>query len=219
MRLSISLCTVCAVMLVSSAIWTFSNPLAEGTRLLDKNQNGSNKSLNRPPDAKPADWKFSTPGEAAVLPQQEGGVITTKELEAAETEGRNAAKLWEAFRRDDTGLVKLLIEAGVDPNLSDNEDLTVLHHAAANGQVAMTELLLACGSEVNARDLAGYTPLIFAARSGKLEIVKILLEHGADPNIEAEESSGGERPTALKTARLFNQPEVVELLKSHGATR
>ena len=214
------LCAFCTLVLISSAIWTISNPLPEGNRLMDKKTNGSSKELDGSPQGSLTDWKFYTPGQSRVVPHGQSEVMTNEELEMAESEGRNAAKLWEAFRRDDTGLVKLLINTGVDANLSDSEDMTILHHAAEKGRVAMTELLLDCGSDVNARDLSGSTPLMLAARSGEVETARILLEHGADPNIEAEENRlNGEKSTAMKTAVQFNRPEIVQLLKNHGAYR
>jgi hypothetical protein len=53
---------------------------------------------------------------------------------------------------------------------------------------------------------------MIAAHLGYLEMAKLLIEKGADVNAECKDGA-----TALKIASLEGHPEVVELLKAHGA--
>jgi ankyrin repeat protein len=68
-------------------------------------------------------------------------------------------------------------------NLADRspERLSVLHHAAGRGHLAVVELLLAAGAAVDKRSHDGSTPLHEAAAGGHLEIVRLLVQAGANP--------------------------------------
>ena len=57
--------------------------------------------------------------------------------------------------------VKVLLDAGADPNtVSDNEmRVQPLHSGAANGNVEACELLIAAGADVNGQQAGGWTPL------------------------------------------------------------
>jgi len=72
---------------------------------------------------------------------------------------------------------QLLLSAGIDVNMQDNEGRTALH-GAQDSQTA--EVLLAHGANPNLRDNEGETPLFKFWSSG---IQETLLAHGADSNI------------------------------------
>ena len=69
------------------------------------------------------------------------------------------------------------------------------------------------GTAVDARDEGGYTPLMYAAADGHLEVAKALLAAGAA--VDARDEAG---KTPLKYAQDGNKPQLVELLRQHGAT-
>ena len=98
--------------------------------------------------------------------------------------------------------VKAAIGQNVDVNAQiDNNGVkyTLLHIAAANGDVDAIRLLLAHGVDVEAEHFNQYSgperPLQLAAGSGKAEAVSLLLDAGAD--IHAEAIEGGRGATAL----------------------
>lgn len=99
--------------------------------------------------------------------------------------------------------------------VADEKGWTPQHEAAMVGLDDAMRGLIGAGARVNAREpLNGGTPLHVAAFNGRLAVAKILLASGADVN--ARDSEGW---TALSQARDQGYPEMVELLKSYGATR
>lgn len=84
--------------------------------------------------------------------------------------------------------VVLLMQNGVDPNISAGDGATVLTEAIENGRVGVVNILVGSGVDVNkiGSCLSGQacsygTPLTYAAGSGNLEIVSMLIESGAIP--------------------------------------
>src|SRR5687767_6697408 len=77
-------------------------------------------------------------------------------------------------------------------NLADRspDRLSVLHHAAGRGHLAVVELLLAAGATPDKRAHDGSTPLHEAAARGHLEIARLLIAAGADPNARTNSGYG-----------------------------
>jgi hypothetical protein len=84
-------------------------------------------------------------------------------------------------------LVRLLLEKGATPNVSDNRFDTPLHLACINGVEGFVEMLLKYGANIDMTNIHGQTPLYCSICTDILpnpipQIVKLLLEYGATLN-------------------------------------
>ena len=74
---------------------------------------------------------------------------------------------------------EVLLNAGADPNVTDKENIPLLHQAVIRGKKEMVELLLDKKADVNIKDADGETPLDEADEQGNKEIIELLRQHGA----------------------------------------
>jgi ankyrin repeat protein len=107
--------------------------------------------------------------------------------------------------------MRLLLDAGADPNVANNFDATPLMWCA--GDAAKVRLLLSKGAKADARSKLGRTPLLIAAyNDGAIEAARLLLEKGADVN--ARDKSG---TSVLELAAAANNIELARILIAKGA--
>ncbi|XP_055954322.1 serine/threonine-protein phosphatase 6 regulatory ankyrin repeat subunit A-like [Patella vulgata] len=76
----------------------------------------------------------------------------------------------------------LLIQNGINVNISDVNGQTALSIAVANGDTSVTDQLLKAGADVNHCDKRGETPLLMAVKNQDNVMVDVLLKAGADVN-------------------------------------
>ena len=109
--------------------------------------------------------------------------------------------------------VRLLLEAGANADVKvkiEHCRLSLLRVAAMDGQLTIVKLLIAAGANVN-ETCCWKSPICCAARKGYIRIVEELISAGANVNI-----MGGKFNEVVESAYLY--PEIVELLRQHGAT-
>jgi ankyrin repeat protein len=157
-----------------------------------------------------------------------------------------AGPLFDAAVHGDSAAVENLLDGSVDVDERGHNEETPLIAAALAGEVAIAEILIAHGANVMARNKGGLTPLHAAAYSGSAAVARILLDHGAalddktnisgtTPLIVAAEENrvsvaelllarGADLKItdrdgfdALSQAWAKKRPEMVRLLKQHGA--
>jgi ankyrin repeat protein len=116
--------------------------------------------------------------------------------------------MWAA-RSGEAESVRLLVEAGADPDRRDDgpNGWTPLLHAVHKDQPAAVRELLAAGADVNRAAPNGLTPLMLAACQAEPEIFAALLAAGADPHAVKE---NGE--TVLTQAVIGGDPRIVRAL-------
>ena len=101
--------------------------------------------------------------------------------------------------------VNLLLEKGIDVNITDDYDYnnnTALSTAVINAKYDVVELLLEKGADINKENNNGDTPLIHAIRFEDYDMVQLLLEHPYI-NIELDVDTNKE----LRLARLARLAE------------
>ncbi|XP_077170526.1 unconventional myosin-XVI isoform X2 [Paroedura picta] len=79
--------------------------------------------------------------------------------------------------------VRQLLSSGGTVNQKNDEGVTLLHIACANGYKDVASLILDHGAKVNVVDNQYWTPLHLAAKFGQVNIVKLLLMHRANPSL------------------------------------
>ena len=87
------------------------------------------------------------------------------------------------------GVIRMLLDEGADPEMTDASSATPLHRAAARGDMAIVSLLLERGASPSQADSAGATALHQAASSGHAAIAKLLLDQGASPGATKDDGS------------------------------
>ena len=109
-------------------------------------------------------------------------------------------------------VMKILIDAGANPNLSIIENETTLDRVWGND--IASKLLINNGADVNGIEIfSGFTKLMGAAYAGDDIMVKYLLNHGADHTFRDYE----EDKTALMFAQDRGNNKVIKLLMDAGA--
>lgn len=89
-------------------------------------------------------------------------------------------RLLEAAARNDIEEVRQLLEAGVSPDVTNDDGLTAMHQCCIDNFEEMMCLLIQYGAKVNACDSELWTPLHAAAACGHLNLCKHLINNGAD---------------------------------------
>lgn len=101
--------------------------------------------------------------------------------------------------------MKLLLDAGADPNLCNPDVITPLIAAAFANHIEISRHLLDRGADVNRLNQQGYAAIHHAAWEGYLEIVDMLLEAGSNPDERTNDKN-----TPLSLACHGNHFEVTE---------
>jgi len=114
---------------------------------------------------------------------------------------------------------KLVLDHGVDPDVTGVGGHTTLHHLATTTvsnehRITRATLLLDAGASLSKRDhLLKSTPLGWACRWGRIELVKLYLERG----VSLVETDAEPWATPLAWATKGGHRDIIELLRLRGA--
>lgn len=92
------------------------------------------------------------------------------DVHAAARNAQKVTALHAAASRGDLEIVRMLLEAGADPNARQEGGFVPLHSAAQNGNVPVAELLLEHGAKADARNDKGKTPAEIAEEAKHPEL-------------------------------------------------
>ena len=112
-------------------------------------------------------------------------------------------------------IVKILLDAGANPNVYMRGSHTPLHAAAFGNHVEVVGLLIQHGASLNDRDENARTALHMAAMVGGVESVSLLLRNGADVQVFDSTDENGTRNnfTPMDWAKKLGHTEVEKVLK------
>ncbi|MEW5248044.1 ankyrin repeat domain-containing protein [Microbulbifer sp. 2201CG32-9] len=162
------------------------------------------------------------PVDARKLPTGKTPFLRTVEksqLEMAQLlleHGANLNALWSddsnalylAARESSPGMLKFLLDKGMDPNQTNSRGWTPLNNVRwrEDGKLEATRLLVDGGADINA---VHYNPvLIDAIRDQDLAWVKGLLALGADPQVKSVINQ-----SALELARETGNPQLIQIVE------
>ncbi len=109
-------------------------------------------------------------------------------------------------------IIRLLLDAGANPNLTDNKNQTALYIATVNQHEQVVEILLKGGASPNIHTADGSAPLLEAVYKQNKQLVEMLLSSGADPNLTNKHGV-----SALLFAAEGNNIGILTSLIDHGA--
>ena len=81
-------------------------------------------------------------------------------------------------------VVRILLEAGADPNLENGENFTPLMFAAQGGHLAVVQNLISAGANIYAVNDHGGNALSMAAWGGQIEMVEYLLPLASEEDLK-----------------------------------
>jgi ankyrin repeat protein len=96
------------------------------------------------------------------------------DVKAAARNAQKVTAMHAGATRGDAEIVKMLLEAGADPNAQQERGFVPLHSAAANGNVPVVQLLLQHGARADAKADDGKTPADMAADRGHKDLAETL---------------------------------------------
>jgi uncharacterized protein len=115
-----------------------------------------------------------------------------------------ATRLFNMARAGEAAQLAAYVDAGVDPNLTNQRGDTLVMLAAYHGHADAVRVLVERGADANRPNDRGQTPLAGAVFKDEPDVIRALLGGGADPEAG--------RPSAVDTARIFERGDLLALL-------
>ncbi|WP_259215857.1 ankyrin repeat domain-containing protein [Shewanella baltica] len=135
-----------------------------------------------------------------------------KQLNIVDIKGQTPLML--AAQAGDAELVKIMLEAGANPDLQDIKGMTALHSAAKSNSVDCVNYLLNLPCRLDLVTVDGRTPLHTATWMGNLHTVQKLIANA--PKMAWQRDAGKQTPLELAEHLLENPDEFERLSKERA---
>lgn len=139
--------------------------------------------------------------------------ITSPHVDVNQAAPDGSTALHWATYNIDHELVRALLDAGAEADVTSLYGSTPLTEAVKLGDIELVRMLLDAGADPDSPNQDNQTALMLAAALGLTDIAGLLVERGADVN--AIETFRGQTP--LMWAAGGNHPDIVDLLVANGA--
>lgn len=161
------------------------------------------------------DFWLDKTSEADDVPNSAASAIASYSLETLQTQDKfGKTPAYYAIVHGDTKALRQMLEAGMDPDIRQRGDKTLLHHAVLERRAEAVRILVSAGADVNAQDSYGHiTPLGSAVVADDIAILDYLIENGADINAPNTNFRSRAIMIAVRAGRL----EIVKRLVEQGA--
>ena len=120
------------------------------------------------------------------------------------------AQAFDFARNNDKESLEILLNAGLNINLTNHKGNTLLMLAAYNNSLDVARMLLERGADVDKKNDRLQTPLAGVCFKGYYEMAKLLVEAGA--NVDDNESN----LSPMNCALMFRRKEILSLLLKHS---
>ncbi|AYP74288.1 ankyrin repeat protein [Fowlpox virus] len=114
----------------------------------------------------------------------------------------------------ESGMIKTILDSGIDVNIRDDKRRTFLHYAIRNKDLESVNILMKYRANVNIEDHNGDYPIHVATEYNLFDIVEILVENGAYLNVE-----NCCKETPLHHAVKYGDYKIVRFLLMNGCYR
>ncbi len=118
-----------------------------------------------------------------------------------------ATRVFSLARTGDTTTLAAYLDAGLPPNLTNDNGDTLVMLAAYHGHAPTVALLCQRGADADRLNDRGQSPLAGAVFKGEDAVVEALVAHGADPHTGT--------PSAAEAARMFHKHHYLHLFGAH----
>ncbi|KAL3492142.1 ankyrin repeat-containing domain protein [Aspergillus germanicus] len=138
--------------------------------------------------------------------------LTEKRFDLHLTNRIGYTALHSACKAGHESSARLLLDAGLDPNIRAIGDTTALHLAVSRGDLSTIRLLIERGADISARTSGGYTALHWAVDSRNCQVAALLSFCGA--TVDQQDDFGR---TPLHWAAWQGDESTVVILLEAGA--
>lgn len=146
--------------------------------------------------------------------EQQVRELLKQNLDVNERAGAGWTALLYAAAQGYPRIMRLLLNAGANPDMGNVHGITPLMYGARYKNVDVCKLLLEDGANLDLQDVDGITALMIATCVGSGDVAEILLKAGADTNIKNCNDM-----TALDIAHEHKQGKIAKMIRTTKATK